>query len=64
MLFIHVFCRKVNNFKNLHEFYQWSSCLYYINNVKTPMVFINSRDDPLVPEDLLIPIQNFASKII
>ncbi|VVC26759.1 Alpha/beta hydrolase fold-1,Alpha/Beta hydrolase fold,AB hydrolase 4 family [Cinara cedri] len=54
------YTRKVNNFKNLHEFYQWSSCLYYINNVKTPMIFINSRDDPLVPEDLLIPIQNFA----
>lgn len=28
------------------------------------MIFINSRDDPLVPEDLLIPIQNFASKIL
>jgi len=28
------------------------------------MIFINSRDDPLVPEDLLIPIQNFASEII
>lgn len=28
------------------------------------MIFINSRDDPLVPEDLLIPIQNFASKLI
>ncbi|XP_060856645.1 abhydrolase domain-containing protein 2 [Metopolophium dirhodum] len=54
------YTRKVNNFKNLHEFYRWSSCLHYINNVKTPMIFINSRDDPLVPEDLLIPIQNFA----
>ncbi|XP_060844311.1 abhydrolase domain-containing protein 2 [Rhopalosiphum padi] len=54
------YTRKVNNFKNLHEFYRWSSCLHYINNLKTPMIFINSRDDPLVPEDLLIPIQNFA----
>ncbi|CAH1731804.1 abhydrolase domain-containing protein 2 [Aphis gossypii] len=54
------YTRKVTNFKNLHEFYRWSSCLHYIHNVKTPMIFINSRDDPLVPEDLLIPIQNFA----
>lgn len=58
------FYRKVNNFKNLHEFYQWSSCLYYINNVNIPMVFINSKDDPLVPENLLVPIQNFARKEI
>lgn len=27
------------------------------------MIFINSRDDPLVPEDLLLPIQNFARKL-
>ncbi|XP_050529025.1 abhydrolase domain-containing protein 2 isoform X1 [Daktulosphaira vitifoliae] len=54
------YTRKVNNFKNLHEFYEWSSCMYYINNVTTPMVFINTKDDPLVPEDLLIPVQNYA----
>lgn len=28
------------------------------------MIFINSRDDPLVPENLLIPIQNFARMLI
>ncbi|PSN52390.1 Abhydrolase domain-containing protein 2, partial [Blattella germanica] len=54
--------RKVHNFKSVSELYQWSSCVNYLQDIKTPMIFINARDDPIVPEALLRPIRKFASE--
>ena len=32
----------------------------YLNDIQTPMIFINAKDDPIVPEELLVPIQKLA----
>ena len=54
------YTRKIHNFGTITDLYQWSSCINYIQNIKTPMVFINARDDPIVHEELLEPIKEFA----
>ncbi|XP_075219349.1 abhydrolase domain-containing protein 2 isoform X2 [Lycorma delicatula] len=55
------YTRKVYNFKTVEEMYRWSSCVNYLKNIRKPMIFINARDDPLVPDELLQPIRDFAS---
>ncbi|XP_043507361.1 abhydrolase domain-containing protein 2 isoform X1 [Frieseomelitta varia] len=54
------YTRKVHNFRSVKELYKWSSSLFYLDNIKTPMVFINALDDPIVPEMLLEPIKEHA----
>lgn len=54
------YTRKVHNFRSVKELYKWSSSLFYLDNVTTPMVFINALDDPIVPEMLLEPIKEHA----
>ncbi|XP_017752992.1 PREDICTED: abhydrolase domain-containing protein 2 [Eufriesea mexicana] len=54
------YTRKVHNFKSVNEMYKWSSSQFYLDNVSTPMVFINALDDPIVPETLLDPIKEHA----
>lgn len=56
------YTRRVHNFKTLKDLYSWSSSLNYLANIKRPMVFVNARDDPLVPDTLLNPIREFTSK--
>ncbi|KAG5666442.1 hypothetical protein PVAND_014470 [Polypedilum vanderplanki] len=51
---------KVHNFSSTNELYKWSSCINYLKNIEKPIIFINSLDDPLVPDDLLKPIRKFA----
>lgn len=36
--------------------------MFYLDNITTPMVFINALDDPIVPDMLLDPIKEHASK--
>lgn len=57
-----VYTRKIHNFPSVTDLYQWSSSLNYLQYIKKPMVFINSKDDPLIPESLLEPIKEHASK--
>jgi predicted alpha/beta-fold hydrolase len=57
-------CRKVHDFKSVTELYQWSSCVNYLQDISIPMIFINARDDPIVPEALLQPIRQFACELI
>lgn len=57
-----VYTRKIHNFPTVNELYQWSSSLNYLSFIKKPMVFINSKDDPLIPEVLLEPIKAHASE--
>ncbi|XP_055386134.1 abhydrolase domain-containing protein 2 [Condylostylus longicornis] len=54
------YTRRIHNFPSVTELYTWSSCINYLDNIEKPMVFINSKDDPLVPESLLHPIKEFA----
>lgn len=58
-----VYTRKIHNFPSVNDLYQWSSSLNYLSFIKKPMVFINSKDDPLIPESLLEPIKAHASKL-
>lgn len=53
---------QVHNFRSVQELYKWSSCIFYLDNITTPMVFINALDDPVVPEVLLNPIKEHAGK--
>jgi len=52
--------RRVHNFTSVREMYQWSSSVNYMKDIRTPMIFINAKDDPLVPEPMLTPVRNFA----
>ncbi|KOC65565.1 Abhydrolase domain-containing protein 2 [Habropoda laboriosa] len=54
------YTRRVHNFRSVKELYKWSSSLFYLENITTPMVFINALDDPIVPEILLDPIKEHA----
>jgi len=54
------YTRKIHCFNNISELYAWSSSLHYLPNISIPMVFINSKDDPIVHENLLEPIKEIA----
>ncbi|XP_022911835.2 abhydrolase domain-containing protein 2 [Onthophagus taurus] len=57
------YTKRVHSFKTISDLYKWSSSINYLNNINnttTPMVFINSLDDPIVPDALLDPIRNYA----
>lgn len=53
---------RVHNFPTTQELYKWSSCLHYFDTIDKPMIFINAKDDPLIPDYLLTPVRNLASK--
>ncbi|XP_049817466.1 abhydrolase domain-containing protein 2 [Aethina tumida] len=55
------YTRKVHGFSSISELYTWSSSINYLNNIQLPMIFINSKDDPIVPEPLLDPVKNLAA---
>ncbi|XP_059220454.1 abhydrolase domain-containing protein 2 isoform X2 [Stomoxys calcitrans] len=55
------YTRRIFNFPSTQELYKWSSSINYFDNIEKPMIFINAKDDPLVPEDLLSPIKDFAA---
>ncbi|XP_071441660.1 abhydrolase domain-containing protein 2 [Hetaerina americana] len=55
------YTRRVHNFSSVSEMYAWSSCIHYLNGITIPMVFINSKDDPIVPEPLLEPIRRHSA---
>lgn len=54
------YTRRLAGFTNVTEFYTAMSCSHHLKNIKVPMVFINARDDPLVPPPLLEIIRNAA----
>lgn len=58
------YTRRVHNFGSVSEMYEWSSSINYISNIKHSMIYINSKDDPIVPDDLLTSIRGHASKFI
>lgn len=56
------YTRRVHNFTTVSELYTWSSSIHYMPNITKPIILVNAKDDPLVPENLLQPIREFASK--
>ncbi|XP_037091708.1 abhydrolase domain-containing protein 2-like [Pollicipes pollicipes] len=51
--FDEAYTRRVNGYDSLEEFYRDNSCYTFLPNIAGPMVFINSRDDPIVPTSVL-----------
>lgn len=56
------YTRRIHNFKSISELYAWSSSINYLSNINIPMVFINTKDDPIIPEALLEPVKKFAEE--
>ena len=58
------YTRKLYGYKSVQDMYsKWSSCNYW-HNITVPMVFINSKDDPIVPPALLKIVRNAAGKYL
>lgn len=55
-----IYTRRLAGFSNLPDFYKAMSCSHHLGNIKVPMVFINSLDDPIVPPPLLEIVRNAA----
>lgn len=56
------YTRKVHGFQSAADMYAWSSCINYLKGINLPIIFINAKDDPLVPDALLQPIREFTTK--
>lgn len=55
-----IYTRRLAGFNNLSDFYNAMSCKPHLPNIKVPMVFINSLDDPVVPAELLEVVRDAA----
>ncbi|CAG0919286.1 unnamed protein product [Notodromas monacha] len=55
--FDEAYTRKVLGYSNVTEMYRDLSSYYVLKKVKRPIVFLNSADDPIVPETLLEKIR-------
>ncbi|KAG4071919.1 hypothetical protein HA402_006080 [Bradysia odoriphaga] len=55
------YTRRVHNFNSVSEMYEWSSSVNYISRIKHSMIYINAKDDPIVPEDLLTSIREHSN---
>lgn len=54
------YTRRVHNFKSTQELYGWSSSLHYFKNICKPIIFVNAKDDPLIPDYLLTYVRSLA----
>jgi len=55
-----LYTRRLAGFSNVTDFYKSMSSCNHLKNIKIPMVFINSLDDPIVPPPLLEIIRDAA----
>ncbi|KAI5180302.1 uncharacterized protein PAEPH01_2734, partial [Pancytospora epiphaga] len=39
--------------KHIDDFYKENSCISYLHNIKTPTLFINTIDDPIIPHEVI-----------
>lgn len=56
------YTRRVHNFESVRDMYKWSSSVNYLKGIEKPMVFINARDDPIVPDELLLSIKEHSGE--
>lgn len=54
------YTRRVHNFSSVVDLYRWSSSVHYLQDIREPMVFVNAKDDPIVPEVLLKSIKEYS----
>jgi len=55
-----VYTRRLAGFKSVQEFYVANSSSNHFKNIEVPTVFINARDDPIIPPPLLETIKDAA----
>ena len=55
-----IYTRRLAGFSSLGDFYTAMSCKPHLPNIKVPMVFINSMDDPIVPPPLCEIVRHAA----
>ncbi|VEN61328.1 unnamed protein product [Callosobruchus maculatus] len=56
------YTRKVHGMNSISELYKWSSSVNYLENIELPIIFINAKDDPIVPEPLLEPVRRLSKE--
>jgi len=56
------YTRRISGFATMEEFYKKSSCVSVWDKIKVPMVFVNAKDDPIVPPPLLRHVRNAAGQ--
>ena len=61
---LHPVRRRVNGYKTLEGFYRDNSSLTFMSGIEAPMVFINSRDDPIVPNIILEDVRRHCSEYL
>ncbi|KAK6058357.1 hypothetical protein COOONC_04075 [Cooperia oncophora] len=54
--------RRVAGFQSLEAFYSWCDSLPHLPKLQVPMIFLNAKDDPIVPECLWEPVKELASR--
>uniref|UniRef100_A0A183C915 AB hydrolase-1 domain-containing protein n=1 Tax=Globodera pallida TaxID=36090 RepID=A0A183C915_GLOPA len=54
------YSRRVHNFTSVADYYSHISCFPRIKDIKIPMIFVNTLDDPLVPEALWDPVRQLC----
>lgn len=55
------YSRRVHGFATVQEYYDSSSCLSRIPHIRTPIIFANAADDPLIPEPLWRPVMSMCA---
>lgn len=60
--FVYPCYRRVYGFRSVDELYKADSSCNYLGNINVPIVFINSKDDPLVHPSLLSIPENYVGK--
>jgi predicted alpha/beta-fold hydrolase len=48
-----VFTSKLYGYKNVDDFYDRASSIHNVPNIRTPSLFINAIDDPVIGSDLI-----------
>ncbi len=54
---------KIEGIKSLEEYYEMSSCIERMKNVKIPLFFISAEDDPIIGNKV-IPIEHCNENIM
>uniref|UniRef100_A0A2P2I268 Abhydrolase domain-containing protein 2-like n=1 Tax=Hirondellea gigas TaxID=1518452 RepID=A0A2P2I268_9CRUS len=54
------YTRRVHGFRSVEEMYKYDSSCNYFNNINVPIIFINSKDDPIIHPSLLSYAENYA----
>ena len=57
-----VYTRRLAGFNSVTEFYIANSSSNHFKNIRVPTVFINARDDPIIPPELLDVVRDAALK--